>query len=245
MAEDTTEHAEVDASADDDPSRVGRGLLDEEMGPSSAMAHLYRGEIHRMRLWRERLDQTTNWAVIIMAAIITWAFSNPDNPHYILLLGVATLAAFMTIEARRFRGYDIWRSRVRTLQRNVFAYGLDPEQGIEDPDWRARLSRDYRAPSVRVSTEEAVAHRLRRVYLPLYTVVLGAWVARITVFAQTPWTRAAAVGAIPGVAVVGVVAACYLGAAVVAYRPREWHVEHEIRSRDGERDLAPEDRRRP
>lgn len=28
---------------------IGQGLLDEEMGPSSAMAHLYRGEIHRMK----------------------------------------------------------------------------------------------------------------------------------------------------------------------------------------------------
>lgn len=58
------------------------------MGPSSALAHLYRGEVHRMKLWRERLDSTTNWAVIVVTAILTWAFSSPDNPHYLLLLGV-------------------------------------------------------------------------------------------------------------------------------------------------------------
>ena len=28
---------------------MGEGLLDEEMGPGSSLAHLYRGEIHRMR----------------------------------------------------------------------------------------------------------------------------------------------------------------------------------------------------
>ena len=240
------EHAVEDAEAgDDDPSRVGRGLLDEEMGPSSSMAHLYRGEIHRMKLWRERLDRTTNWAVIIMGAVLTWAFSNPSHPHYVLLLGVATLTAFMVIEARRLRGYDIWRSRVRTLQRNVFAYGLDSSQGVENPDWRASLSRDYRVPTVRISTEEAVAHRLRRVYLLLFTVVLGAWIARITAFAPGPWPRTAAVGTIPGTAVAAAVAAFYLGALAVAFRPREWHVEHEIRPKDAKWNVDHEVRRRP
>ncbi len=238
MVEDTAERA-----AADDPSRVGRGLLDEEMGPSSAMAHLYRGEVHRMKLWRERLDRSTHWAVIVMGAILTWAFSNPNHPHYVLLFGGATLVAFAVIEARRFRGYDIWRSRVRTLQRNVFADGLDASQGVENPDWRANLSRDYRVPTVRVSTEEAVAHRLRRVYLLLFTVLLGAWVVRVTAFASHPWPRSAAVGAIPGAAVTAAVAAFYVGALVVAFRPRDWHVEHEIRSAETEWTVDRETRR--
>jgi uncharacterized membrane protein len=51
-----------------DPA-IGEGLLDEEMGPSSAMTHLYRGEIHRMKLWRQRLDRTTNWAVLLIAGV--------------------------------------------------------------------------------------------------------------------------------------------------------------------------------
>ena len=135
-----TEDATEDRSAEDAADRgaeaspyVGAGLLDEEMGPSSAMAHLYRGEIHRMKFWRERLDRTTNWAVIVIAALLTWAFSGPDNPHYILLVGVATLTVFLVIESRRYRGYDIWRTRVRTIQENVWAYGLDPDAG-----WRTR-----------------------------------------------------------------------------------------------------------
>lgn len=58
--------------------------------------------------------------MIVVAAILTWAFSSLDNPHYILLIGAATLSVFLVIEARRFRGYGIWRSRVRALQKNVF-----------------------------------------------------------------------------------------------------------------------------
>lgn len=224
-------------SSDIDPTDpeyrdVGEGLLDEEMGPSGAMAHLYRGEIHRMKLWRERLDRTTNWAVIVMAAIITWAFSSPNNPHYIILIGVATLSVFLLIEARRYRGYEIWRTRVRLLQENVWAPGLDPSRGVEDPSWRERLSQDYRTPTLKISAEEAVAHRLRRVYLPLFGILLAAWVVRITAFSPEPWMESAAIGMIPGTAVVMVVVLFYLSALVVACRPRTWHAKGELRSED-------------
>lgn len=40
---------EIDPT-DPEHREVGQGLLDEEMGPSGSMAHLYRGEIHRMKL---------------------------------------------------------------------------------------------------------------------------------------------------------------------------------------------------
>lgn len=227
----TTDDSNREASASNPPS-VGAGLLDEGMGPSSAMAHLYRGEIHRMKFWRERLDRTTNWAVLVISAILTWAFSRPDIPHYIILTGIATLGIFLSIEARRYRGYDIWRSRVRTLQENVFAQGLDPTLELPDPDWRQALSQDYRMPTIKISTEEAIAHRLRRVYLSLFTVLIGAWLIRITVFAPGPWTTNAAIGMIPGEVVIGLVGLFYLGAIIVAIRPRTWHAKGELRAED-------------
>jgi uncharacterized membrane protein len=215
MADDSSA---VDAT---DPERreVGEGLLEEEMGPSSAMAHLYRGEIHRMKFWRERLDRTTRWAVIVVAALITWAFASPDNPHYVLLVGVVTLWIFLTMEARRYRGYEIWRTRVRIFQENVWSYGIDPSLGVDNPEWREKLGRDYRTPTVKISAEEALAHRLRRIYLPLSGVVLGTWLLRVTAFTAGPFPASAAVGMIPGPAVSAVVALVH-AAAVVAYRPR-------------------------
>lgn len=211
---------------------IGAGLLDEKMGPSSAMAHLYRGEIHRMKLWRERLDRTTNWAVIVLAAIITWVFSSRNNPHYILLVSLAALTVFLVIEARRYRGYDIWRTRVRIFQENVWAYGLDPEGGLADENWRTTLGDDYRAPTLKITAEEAIAHRLRRVYLPLFVVLLGAWIIRITAFDPEPWSETAAIGLIPGSVVVGIVAVFYVGAVIIAARPRTWHAKGELRTED-------------
>jgi len=210
---------------------VGRGLLEEEMSPSSALAHLYRGEVHRMKFWRERLDQTTNWAVIIMAAILTWAFSSENNPHYVILFGGAAVAVFLFIEARRFRAYDIWRSRVRILQRNVFAYGLDPSIGVPNDHWREKLGEDYLTPTVKITMEEAIAHRLRRVYLPLFTILTAAWVIRVFAFSHQTWPGSADIGNIPGLLVTVVALGLYVLTVVVAYRPRIWHARDELRTK--------------
>lgn len=219
-------------SSDDDPDdEVGEGLLDREMGPSSALAHLYRGELHRMKLWRERLDRTTNWAVVSMAALLTWAFSQQSNPHYILLIGLLTIGAFLNIEARRYRAYDMWRSRARTLQRNVFAKGLDTNQPVQK-QWRKELGAAYDRPTFRISREEAIAHRLRRVYLPLFIVLGLAWVARITAFATDSWPTTAAVGPLSGLLITGVVGVLYVVLFGVAFRPREWETRGELLEQD-------------
>ena len=45
-----------------------------EMG---ALAHLYRGEVYRSTIWRTRLDQTTNWAVVTTGLAMSLTFSGP------------------------------------------------------------------------------------------------------------------------------------------------------------------------
>lgn len=194
------------------------------------MAHLYRGEMHRMKLWRERLDQTTNWAVIVLAAVLTWAFSAQENPHYVLLIGNVAIGLFWVIEARRYRAYDIWRSRVRTIQENVWAPGLDPSVGPRDPDWRRTLAYDYCEPTLKITAEEALAHRLRRIYLPLFTVLNAAWVVRVTAFGGAEWPASAAIGVVSGTVVTGLLVAAYVGALALAFRPRTWHAHAELRT---------------
>jgi uncharacterized membrane protein len=210
--------------------RIGEGLLDADMGPSSAFAHLYRGELHRMKLWRERLDRTTNWSVLLMAAVLTWAFTNPSNPHYVLLVGGLAVALLLRLEAHRYRAYDVWRSRVRSLQRNVWATGLDPDRGLGDEEWRRRLADDYDEPTVKITTEEALAHRLRRVYLPLFAVFTLAWTLRVTAFGPQAWPASARIGPVSGTVVTAGVALAVLAAVVVAVRPRTWHASDELRT---------------
>lgn len=230
MTDDSREHHGEPLTDGGPPdAAVGEGLLDVEMGPSSALAHLYRGEVHRMKLWRERLDRTTNWAVILLAGILTYSFSNQGNPHYVILIGNAAVSLFLVIEARRYRAYDVWRSRVRTIQENVWATGLDDGLPM-DADWRADLANDYRHPALKITLEEAIAHRLRRVYLPMFGLLNGAWLLRVTAFGTQEWPASAAISDIPGLVVTAGVVLAFAIATAIAGRPRDWQARGELHS---------------
>ncbi|WP_053948594.1 DUF2270 domain-containing protein [Halolamina sediminis] len=202
----------------------------------SLMAHTYRGELGRMTSWRTRIDRTTNWAVVVTATLLTWAFSTDSRPHYILLVGIVMVTIFLWIEVRRYRVYDIWRSRVRLLEENVFANALDPE-GVEQSSWRQLLSEDLREPAIKVSAYEAISRRLRRVYFPLISVLVGAWIVRLTVFGTSNGVvGAAAVGAIAGEFVLVGVGAFYGVVLLLSFRPSGRQAKGELQSEpDAER----------
>ena len=75
----------------DQPAWMFRGLAMRPAEFNAAMVHFYRGEVQRSNTWRNRLDNTTNWAVIAAGAAISFALSDP-NHHY----GVSTPAIRVT-----------------------------------------------------------------------------------------------------------------------------------------------------
>jgi uncharacterized membrane protein len=88
---------------------------------NTAMIHFYRGEVQRSNTWRNRLDTTTNWAVITAGATLSFVFSSPNNPHFVIPINSILVAIFLLMEARRYRYYEIWSSRVRILETGYFA----------------------------------------------------------------------------------------------------------------------------
>lgn len=209
---------------------IGEELAEDTTEMSSILGDAYRGELDRETTWRSRLDQTTTWAVTIVAAILTWAFSSPDNPHYIILIGVLVVSMFLSIEARRYRDYDVYRSRIRLFQQNLLAEALDPSQGIEAENWRDELSQDYRTPTLKVSMQESLGNRLRRIYLPLLVVLLIAWLFRITAFSPNPnLTTSASITVIPGIVVIIAVGLIYMAAFIIAFWPRDREAKGEFR----------------
>jgi len=207
---------------DDPPDGDADGFDERAADDPSAYAGLtgdfYRGEIDRMTTWRSRLDQTTNWAVVIVAAILTWAFSSGDNPHYVILIGVFGITAFLAMEANRYRQYDVWRDRVRTLQAGLFA-DLLASGRPGDVDWRADLSEELRDPAFEMSFVESLTHRLRRTYTALLLMLLLAWLARISVFEpDEPWQQTAAIFTVSGPTVVTSVAVFYAIVLIITLR---------------------------
>ncbi|WP_323172206.1 DUF2270 domain-containing protein [Natrialba sp. PRR66] len=222
----------------DDHTDLGHGELGNEIDTeistmSAVLGDTYRGELDRETTWRSRLDQTTTWSVTVMAAILTWAFSSADNPHYIILIAVLVVTTFLMIEARRYRDYDVYRSRVRLIQQNLIANALDPSSELEHEDWRQKLSNDYRTPTVKITLLEALRNRLRRIYLALLLVLLLAWVFRITAFATGDgFLTVASVGTLSGTVVTGLVGVFYSLVLVVSLWPREREAMGEFRGGD-------------
>ena len=147
---------------------------------ATAMVHLYRAEIQRVNFWRSRLDTTTNWSVVTEAAALTFAFGAPQNPHFILLLVLILLLAFLNIEARRYRYYELWYRRSRLLENNYFAAMMAPPYS-PSADWDTQLEEDLRHPTFRTSWWEAVAHRFRRNYLWMITLLITSWIIKLNI----------------------------------------------------------------
>lgn len=93
---------------------------------TNAMVHFYRGEMTRSNVWRQRLDATTNWAVITTGAALTFVFSDVGHTATILLIDSMFVLLFLFIEARRYRYYELWTNRVRLMEKNFYVGLLSP-----------------------------------------------------------------------------------------------------------------------
>ncbi len=146
---------------------------------NTAMVHFYRGEIQRSNIWRNRLDATTNWAVITAGATLSFVFSSPDNPHFAIPINTILVSIFLFMEARRYRYYEVWANRVRVLETGYFAPMLSHRAIPPDKEWADHISADLIAPHFTISEWEAVGRRLRANYLWIFILLALSWALKI------------------------------------------------------------------
>ena len=146
----------------------------------TSMVHLYRAEVSRANLWRNRLDTTTNWAVVTSGAALTFTFSSGANPHFVLLLVLFLILTFLLIEGRRYNYYALWYHRVRLLETGFFAALLTPPH--EPPaNWAASLSHTLQKPEFVTTRWRSVGIRYRRNYIWLVSLILVSWVLKLSI----------------------------------------------------------------
>lgn len=180
---------------------------------NTAMVHFFRAEVQRANVWRQRLDATTNWAVVTTGAAISIAFAQAGN-QVVILLNMLLVTMFLIIEARRYRYYELWSSRVRLMETDFFAAMLVPPFQ-PSPDWAESLAENLLHPHFPISNLEAIGRRLRRNFLWIYFTLLVAWQAKLWLqpFAARSWQEAinrANVGPINGVLIL-IIVAIFLG----------------------------------
>jgi len=179
---------------------------------NTAMIHFYRGEVQRSNTWRNRLDTTTNWAVLTAGATLSFVFSSPSNAHFVIPINSILVAIFLVMEARRYRYYEIWSSRVRVLETGYFSQLLAPESTPSDEAWAEHLASDLITPHFTITEWEAIGRRLRRNYLWIFVLLALSWNLKVYLHPLPArdfnvFIDRAAVGIVPGwmVFVVGVV----------------------------------------
>ncbi|WP_353644705.1 DUF2270 domain-containing protein [Mesorhizobium sp. WSM2239] len=145
----------------------------------TVLAHYHRAEMGRMAGWRDRIDRTTNWAITGVAAMLSLSLSSPTSHHGVLLFAMVLVQLLLLIEARRYRFFDVYRGRVRRLEKNYFAQILAP---MPDPDggWGKILGQDLRKPRFLIPLRVAMSRRLKRNYFWMFLILLLAWVLKIS-----------------------------------------------------------------
>lgn len=145
----------------------------------TVFAHYHRAEIARMAGWRDRIDRTTNWAITVVAAMLSVSLSTPTAHHGVLLFAMLLVMLLLRIEARRYRFFDVYRNRVRRMERNYFAQILAPAEQVEQ-GWTRILGDDLRRPVFLIGESAAMSRRLQRNYSWMFLILLLAWVIKIT-----------------------------------------------------------------
>jgi uncharacterized membrane protein len=153
---------------------------------NTAMVHYYRAEIQRSNFWRQRLDTTTNWAVVASSAAISFSLSDPGHHYGVIILNTLLVTLFLWIEARRYRYHELSAYRTRLMEIDFFAAMLVPPFAPY-PDWAESLTETLRDPEFPISMWEAFGRRFRRNYVWIFLVLGFAWLFKIFIH-PTPTT---------------------------------------------------------
>jgi uncharacterized membrane protein len=213
----------VDESKPQDPEEpvwTYRGYRLKTSEFVTAMVHFFRAEIQRANVWRQRLDTTTNWAVVSTGATLSIAFSQPAIHHGLIILNSLLVMWFLFIEARRYRYYELWSYRVRLMETDFYAAMLVPPFH-PSPEWAESLAENLLAPSFPISMWEAFGRRLRRNYFWIFLILYASWVAKIWLFPEPATSLAqfitrSAVGPVSGQVMIVLGLLLYFALAIIA-----------------------------
>ena len=190
------------ASAYDEQVWTFRGYKLRPSEFTTAMTHYYRAEIQRSNVWRSRLDTTTNWAVVSVAAAVTFVFAAPENHWGVFVLIMLLTLIFLFMEARRYRYYELWSLRARLMETDFFAAMLVPPFAPH-ADWNETLAESLLQPQFPISRLEAVGRRLRNNYLSIFVILTAAILMKLYLHPVEAGSLSevlarAGIGAIPG-----------------------------------------------
>lgn len=177
--------------------------------PPGVLVHLYRAAVQHADTWRQRLDATTNWAVITTAAVLTFSFGSPNSPHFTMLLALLFVIFFLFMESRRYQAYNLWQRRIRVLHRAIVVPALKDPSEVDEELVAAllrKLADDIATWFPALPLWAALGYRIRRNYGPLITLILLTWLLKLYIHPEvaphlSDYVARAHVGLVHGAAI--------------------------------------------
>lgn len=173
----------------------------------NVMVHFYRAEVSRSTSWRQRLDATTNWAVLTSAGMLSFTFATTQHSHVLLLLSNLIIVSYLLIEARRFRFFEVYRARVRMIEENLIQPVITREVRSPKSQWGHQVAADLDRPKYKTTFLQAIGFRLRRNYAFSFAILLGGWILKLAMHPSVAGSfgeiyQRVGVGGIPPLAII-------------------------------------------
>lgn len=143
------------------------------------IAHLYRAEINRLTIYRQRLDVIFNWYMMILSTVIIYYLGNQNIYHNIIVILFLPNLLFSFIEARRYRYYMLSQYRTRLIEKGFYCDILDIIESQDDTNYKLSLYNSLLKPEYNISFYHAWIIRTRRNYIWLLYLIISVWIIKL------------------------------------------------------------------
>jgi uncharacterized membrane protein len=157
-------------------------LEEERPNVIQAIAHLYRGEMNRLTIYRQRLDITSNWCITMVSAFLVFYLST-SAPVHLALFPLLPVFAFSIQESRRYRYYRLVQHRIECLEKGFFVGDILRSSIVPAEQlwvWRERLNQSLFFPTHNISFFNAWRIRFFRNYIWMVYILFLAWICKMT-----------------------------------------------------------------
>lgn len=111
--------------------------------------------------------------------MLSVSLATPSSHHGVLLFAMLLVQLLLLIESRRYRFFDVYRDRVRLLEKNFFA-GVFSQKSEASQDWSGPLADSLSYPRFSIGRLDAMTRRLRRNYGWMFLILLLAWLLKLS-----------------------------------------------------------------
>jgi len=136
--------------------------------------HLYRAEVGRLAVYKQRLDTTIHWTLTINLFLWTMIFDMSYDKQYISnkiillkILSYFTTFLFHLIDSRRYISYDEIKQRCVLMEKGMYACILNEEECYKN--WKEELLNTWIEPKKnKLNIYKSMKIRLRNIFIYIY-----------------------------------------------------------------------------